>query len=132
MSDPQDSLRIDKWLWAARFFKTRALAAEAVVGGKVHINGNRVKPSRPVSAGDELQITRGQEAFVVTVNGINKHRRPASEAQLLYTETEQSLEKRENDSLQRKLLAQMHPTPQQRPGKRDRRHIIRFTRKSRD
>ena len=132
MNDQQDSLRIDKWLWAARFFKTRVLAAEAVVGGKVHINGHRVKPARPVQQGDELQITRGQEVYVVTVNGINRHRRPASEAQLLYTETDESLRNREHESLQRKLLSQIHPTPPQRPGKRDRRHIIRFTRKQRD
>lgn len=132
MNQQADSLRIDKWLWTARFFKTRAIAAEAVVGGKVHLNGHRVKASRAVHAGDELEITRGQEVYIVIVNGINQHRRPASEAQLLYTETEKSLEKREHDALQRKLLAQIHPTTQHRPGKRDRRHIIRFTRKQKD
>jgi len=124
-----DSLRLDKWLWAARFFKTRAQASEAVSGGKVHQNGQRVKPARPVHIGDKLEITRGLDVFTVTVNGINRQRRPASEAQLLYTESEQSKQKREDNALQRKLLAQIHPAPERRPSKRDRRHIIRFVRK---
>jgi len=123
------SLRIDIWLWAARFFKTRSLAGEAVSGGKVHLNGNRVKPAKLLQSGDKLEITRGFDVFVVTVNDINSKRRPAKEAQLLYTETEQSISKREENSVQRKLIAQMHPAAEGRPSKRDRRKIIRFVRK---
>lgn len=122
-------LRIDTWLWAARFFKTRGLAAEAVIGGKVHINGHRVKAAKAVQPGDELEITRGVDVFIVMVNGINNKRRPAKEAQLLYSETEQSILQREENAAQRKLIAQMHPAAERRPSKRDRRKIIRFVRK---
>jgi len=124
-----NSLRIDIWLWAARFYKTRSLAGEAVSGGKVHLNGNRVKPAKLLQPGDELEITRGFDVFVVEVNDINSKRRPAKEAQLLYTETEQSISKREESAVQRKLVAQMHPATDRRPSKRDRRKIIRFVRK---
>jgi len=125
----QQSLRIDKWLWAARFFKTRALAAEAVSGGKVHINGQRVKPSRPVKVGDQLEIMRGQEQFIVDVTAILARRGPAKLAQTLYQETDASQEKRAEQVQQRKILAQMHPQSAHKPSKRDRRKIIRFTRK---
>jgi ribosome-associated heat shock protein Hsp15 len=122
-------LRIDKWLWAARFFKTRGLAAEAVNGGKVHVNGRRVKPARCVRAGDQVQVQRAQESMQVIVQGISEKRGPAKEASKLYAETEESISKREEMALQRKLNAQMHPHNERKPGKRDRRHIIRFTRK---
>ena len=125
----QTGLRIDKWLWAARFFKTRSLATESVNGGKVHINGHRVKPSRCIHAGDQIEIQRAQESLVVIVQGISDKRGPATEACKLYTETEESRIKREAMALQRKMDAQMHPRSERRPGKRDRRHIIRFTRK---
>ena len=81
----EDRVRIDKWLWAARFFKTRSLAAQAVAGGKVHINGARIKPARMVQAGDELRIRRGEVEFVVIVQDVAEKRGPAKEAQLLYT-----------------------------------------------
>lgn len=122
-------LRVDKWLWAARFFKTRGLASEAVSGGKIHINGQRVKPSKNVHVGDQLEIQRGQEAFVVLVEKLNDRRGPAREASLLYTETPDSQRKREEAALQNKLNAQMHPHSEKKPNKRDRRHIIRFIRK---
>jgi len=125
----QAGLRIDKWLWAARFFKTRGLAAEAVNGGKVHVNGHRVKPARSVRAGDQVQVQRAQESMQVIVQGISDKRGPAKEACKLYAETEESISKREEMALQRKLHAQMHPHDERKPGKRDRRHIIRFTRK---
>ncbi len=126
----QTGLRIDKWLWAARFFKTRSLATEAVSGGKVHVNGQRVKPSRSIHAGDQVEVQRAQESMVVIVQGIHDKRGPAKEACQLYTETEDSRSHREEQALQRKLNAQMYPRQERRPGKRDRRHIIRFTRKS--
>lgn len=127
-----EEIRIDKWLWAARFFKTRSLSAEAVSGGKVHVNGQRVKPSRVLHVGDQLQIQRGHETYVIIVTGLSGRRGPAVEAQRLYEESAQSREQRETEKLQRKLLADMNPVPARRPNKKDRRHIIRFTRKQSD
>ncbi len=125
-NEPQASQRIDKWLWAARFFKTRALAVEAVTGGKVHVNGERVKPSRGVKPGDELRIQRGLEQFVVEVRGLNAQRRPASEAQALYEETEASRCERERRAEERKLMAAAAPASPGRPSKKDRRRMDRF------
>jgi ribosome-associated heat shock protein Hsp15 len=121
-------IRIDKWLWAARFFKTRALAAEAVNGGKVHLNGQRIKPAKDVRIGDELRITRGEEAFIVTVQALSSQRGPAAQAAALYQETEASRVAREAQREQRRLMAQTAPVAPRRPSKRDRRHIIRFIR----
>lgn len=123
------SLRVDKWLWAARFFKTRSLASVAVNGGKVHVNGQRVKPARALHIGDVLEIQRGQEHFEITVEGLNSKRGPAKEASLLYIESELSKQKREELALQYKLDASIRPHHERKPGKRDRRHIIRFIRK---
>jgi len=125
-SEPQASQRVDKWLWAARFFKTRALAVEAVAGGKVHVNGERVKPSRAVKPGDELRIQRGLEQFVIHVRGLNAQRRPASEAQALYEETEASRNERERRAEERRLVAVSTPTSPGRPSKKDRRRLERF------
>ncbi|EIJ35498.1 RNA-binding S4 domain-containing protein [Thiothrix nivea] len=97
------SQRIDKWLWAARFFKTRPLAVEAVEGGHVHVNKERVKPSRNVRPGDEIRITKGFETWVVTVRGVNAQRRPATEARLLYEESEHHREQREAVIEERRL-----------------------------
>ena len=125
-----DGIRIDKWLWAARFFKTRSIASEAVSGGKVHLNQQRVKPGRQVKVGDFLSIQRGLEHFDVEVLGLNDKRRPAKEAVLLYNETEQSRHRREQMEESRRLAASAHPMPSRRPNKHDRRHIIRFKQES--
>ncbi|AHE99132.1 RNA-binding S4 domain-containing protein [Thioalkalivibrio paradoxus] len=122
------SLRIDKWLWAARFFKTRALATEAVAGGKVHVNGDRCKPGRKLHPGDRLTIHRGQEVFDIEVVGINSQRRPASEARTLYQETPESIARREAEA-ERRRQERLDRGPGRRPDKRERRHIRRFIRK---
>lgn len=120
-------LRIDKWLWAARFFKTRALASDAVEGGKVHLDETRVKPAKILHVGDTLQIRIGQIEYSVIVRGLSARRGPASEAVKLYEETEASRTKRE--ALVEQLKAQSVPGAELkgRPTKRDRRLIHRFT-----
>ena len=118
-----ESQRLDKWLWCARFHKTRALAVEAIQGGHVHVNGQRVKPSRAVRPGDRLRITRGPETWEITIVSLATRRGPASEAQALYTEDEASRRRREILRQQRRLAA---PCPARRPDKRQRRRIIRF------
>jgi ribosome-associated heat shock protein Hsp15 len=130
MMEPDDNkLRIDKWLWAARFYKTRSLATEAVSGGKVHVNGQRVKPAYKIKIGDELGVKRGITESIVVVRGLCEKRRPASEAQLLYEETASSIELRNQQAEQRKLIQASAPSSKRRPNKQQRRHIIRFTRK---
>ena len=118
--------RLDKWLWAARFYKTRHLAAEAINGGHIHLNGQRTKPSRVISLGDKLSIHKTPFTFEITVEGLSIKRGPAKEAQLLYHELEDSIEKREKLAEQRKLNADQFPHAERRPDKRDRRRIIRF------
>lgn len=125
----EDGVRIDKWLWAARFFKTRSLAAKAVNGGKVHVNRQRAKAARNVRIGDCLTIKRGLAEFVVTVQGISKYRRPAVEARLLYEESEESIQAREELSQTRKMVHAGYQAPGKRPSKRDRRKIKIFTRR---
>jgi ribosome-associated heat shock protein Hsp15 len=125
-----DRVRIDKWLWAARFFKTRTMAAQAVAGGKVHANGARIKPARMVQPGDELRIRRGELEFSVIVKAVSEKRRPAKEAQLLYEETEESIRQRQEIRERKRLEAagKMYG-PMKRPDKRARRQIRSFTRK---
>ena len=120
------SVRLDKWLWAARFFKTRSVARDAVSGGKVHLNGNRVKPSRLISAGDDLRIQRGEEEFIITVVEPSLRRGPAVVARTLYEESEENRSRREKLAEERKLERQKHLTRERRPDKRQRRKIIRF------
>ena len=126
----EDKVRIDKWLWAARFFKTRSMAAQAVSGGKVHVNGARIKPARPVQPGEELRIRRGKQEFTVIVQAVSDKRGPAREAQELYEETEASIHQRENIREQKRLeAADKMYGPMKRPDKRARRKIRKFTRK---
>jgi ribosome-associated heat shock protein Hsp15 len=126
----EDKVRIDKWLWAARFFKTRSMAAQAVTGGKVHVNGARIKPARIILPGDELRIRRGEVEFIVIVKDLSDKRRPASEAQLLYEETEFSIQQRQATREQKRLeAASKMYGPMKRPDKRERRQIRSFTRK---
>jgi ribosome-associated heat shock protein Hsp15 len=127
-----DSQRLDKWLWAARFYKTRALAVEAISGGKVHVNGSRVKPSRSIRVGEELTISRGPYTMTVHIEGLSGQRGPASAAQQLYRETEDSLAAREQLREQLRLERAAQPSSHRRPDKRSRRQIIRFTRRGQD
>ena len=122
-----DRVRLDKWLWAARFFKTRALATEAVTGGKVHAGGQRCKPSHPVRLGEILRIQRGVEEYLVTVRALNDRRGSASVAALLYEETPESRQQREALRERRRLDRSSVPQPTGRPTKQDRRRIVRFT-----
>lgn len=119
-------VRIDKWLWAARFFKTRGMARAAVQGGKVRLNGARVKPARTLAPGDELRIQRGLEEFTITVDRLSERRGPAAEAQGLYTESEDSRRLREQQAEQRALQRAERAGRDRRPDKRQRRQIIRF------
>ncbi|GAV20560.1 ribosome-associated heat shock protein Hsp15 [Mariprofundus micogutta] len=125
----KNSVRIDKWLWAARFFKTRGLATEMVSGGHVQMNGERVKASRAVKIGDRLNIVRNQETYVVTITALAEKRGSATIAQTLYQETEESQKSREEQNQLRKLNAASAPAPDKRPDKKARRQIIRFRRR---
>lgn len=119
-----DRVRIDKWLWAARFFKTRALAAQAVSGGRVQVNGARSKSSRELHPGDSLTIRRGPYEYVVVVRALTKRRVPAAEAAQLYEETAESREARERLAAERRAQGGT-PSPAQRPDKRQRRRLFR-------
>ena len=130
MEENNESIRIDKWLWAARFFKTRSLAADAVTGGKIDVNGARAKPSRTMRLGDRLSIRRGPYESTVVVKGLAKLRGPASEAQLLYEETGESIRRRELTSAQLKLERPPEFHSPGRPSKKDRRAVLRFTKRS--
>ena len=115
---------MDKWLWAARFFKTRSSAARAVSGGQVHVDGQRVKPARLVAGGETLRIRRGPVEFVVVVKAVSERRGPAREAQLLYEETEDSLRRRQETRERRRFEGDAGPRA--KPDKRDRRRLRRL------
>lgn len=121
-----EKLRLDKWLWAARFYKTRSLATEAVNGGKVHLNQQRAKPSKEVKVGDALTVRIGQVEKTVVIQTLSSQRRPYAEACLLYEETPESVLKREQLAEQRKQNITTYSNS--RPNKRDRRLIRQFTR----
>jgi ribosome-associated heat shock protein Hsp15 len=118
--------RLDKWLWVARFFKTRGLAATAIAGGKVQVGGARVKPSRHIGPGTQLEIRRGPVQWQVVVRGVTRHRRPASEAALLYAETPESIAQREREAERRKLEAGARRARLGRPSKHARRDATRL------
>ena len=127
--EQEKKVRVDKWLWAARFFKTRALATRAVNGGLVHVNGERTRSSRLLKIGDELRITRANEEYIVSVLLLHERRGPAKLAVTLYEESLASVEAREKAREDRRLMAATRVMdPVKRPGKRDRRLIRRFIR----
>lgn len=120
---PAAGVRVDKWLWAARFFKTRSVAATAVSGGHVYIDRQRVKPSRQVRVGQTVDITRGEVEFSVVVEALADKRGPAAVAQTLYQETEQSIARREAAAAARKAQRELRAASAGRPGKRERRQL---------
>ncbi len=121
-----DTVRIDKWLWAARFFKTRALASKACDLGRIHSNGIKAKPAREVRLSDKLQIENEGGIFQIEVLLLSEMRGPAAIAQTLYKETEASRAARMKLAEERKAMQQYAPLPEHRPSKRDRRRIIQF------
>ncbi len=122
-------VRIDKWLWSARFFKTRGLATDMVNAGHVQLNGERTKPSKQVECGDTLVIVRGHETFTLEITGLAEKRGSAAIARTLYAETEASLKAREQQQELRCMHADSAPAPMKRPDKKARRQIIRFVRR---
>ena len=118
-----ERVRIDKWLWAARFFKTRSAATAAVVGGRVQVNGDRVKPAREVGAGDRLEIRVGERRWIVVVTGLAERRGSASVAAALYEETAESIAEREKRSAERRFARPLGADLGERPTKRDRRRL---------
>lgn len=124
---PLETMRLDKWLWAARFFKTRSLATQAVGQGRVTLNEDRVKPSRDIKPGDTLDIHIAEAVWTVTVRMLSLQRGPAPTAQRLYEETPASLVRRQQQAAERKLSVSPAAEIKGRPTKRDRRQIHRFT-----
>ena len=125
MSDK--GVRIDKWLWAARFYKTRAMASDAVKGGKVHLDGQRIKASRGVKIGDQYEVHRGYDRLQVIVDQLAERRGSATVAQTLYHETELSIQRREKEAGQRELARMQRPISDQKPNKKERRQIRSFS-----
>lgn len=122
-----ESIRLDKWLWAARFFKTRKLAAEAISGGKVHLNGQRSKPGKDVKRGSKLSINKDSYSWDIIITGINHQRRPAKEAILLYEESTESHTKRQQLIAQQREERTLFDHRQKaKPNKKERRQIHRF------
>ncbi|HET6565174.1 MAG TPA: S4 domain-containing protein, partial [Xanthomonadales bacterium] len=121
--------RIDKWLWGARFFKTRSIARDAVAGGKVELNGHGIKPGRTLKLGDQLAIQRGEERFLVTVLDTEDRRVSAELAARRYEESEESIAQRIKNAEQRKIERESGISPTGRPDKRQRRQIISFTKR---
>lgn len=121
-----EGVRLDKWLWAARFYKTRSLAREMIEGGKVHYNGQRSKPSKLVELDAELTLRQGNDERTVIVTALSDKRGPAEVAQQLYSETATSIEKREKVALARKMNALTMPHPDRRPDKKERRDLMKF------
>ena len=127
--DNDAKVRLDKWLWAARFFKTRSLAKTAVDGGKVHYNGGRCKASRFVEIGASLEVRQGFTEKTVVVTGLAERRGNGKDAACLYQETQESIQKREAQAEQRRMFREADPLYGQRPNKKERRQIVRFQRR---
>ena len=126
MAEADERTRLDKWLWAARFYKTRSLAAEAIAGGKVQVNGERVKRAKTLQLNDEIRIRQGPYEYQIMVRGLSERRGPASEAATLYEEKAESRAGREALSLQLKTLHAAFLPARGRPSKKDRRDIDRL------
>lgn len=125
-TENNNEVRLDKWLWAARFYKTRSIAKAMIEGGKVHYNGQRAKVSKIVEIGASIKLRQGNEEKEVEVLALNDQRRGAPEAQLLYRETEKSVKHREAMAFARKANALSMPHPDRRPNKKERRDLIKF------
>jgi len=127
-TQPIDTLkvRLDKWLWAARFYKTRAIARDMIQGGKVQYNSQRCKPSKTVEIGAIIKLTQNHDEKVLTILEISEHRRGAPEAQLLYEESDESIKQREINVIARKNNSFFSPHPERKPDKKQRRKIIQF------
>ena len=121
-----EGVRLDKWLWAARFYKTRAIAREMIEGGKMHYNGQRSKPSKIVELNAMLTLRQGNDEKTVKVLALTEQRRPATDASQLYEETAESITKREKVALARKMNALTMPHPDRRPDKKERRDLMKF------
>ena len=125
--DPAESpVRLDRWLWAARFFKTRSLAKTAIEGGKVHLNQQRVKPAKEVRIGQTLEIRKGDTVFEVVVDALSDKRGAAPVAQTLYTETDTSIEQRQADAARRRMERAGLKVPESKPSKKQRRDLRRL------
>lgn len=120
------SIRLDKWLWAARFYKTRSLAKAAIEGGKVHYEGQRSKVSKLVEVGATLKIRQGYDEKLIVIKALSDQRRGAPEAQLLYEETPESIKDRMDKAEQRRLNKSFMHTPDHKPNKKERRDLTRF------
>jgi ribosome-associated heat shock protein Hsp15 len=128
MPDAPDDTRIDKWLWAARFFKTRSQATAAVTGGKVEINGDNAKPSKPVKVGDRIRLRLGPTEYRLTVTGIGERRGSAAVAQTLYEEDAASVAERQRIAAERRFMSAPSYEEKGRPSKKDRRDLDRWRR----
>lgn len=127
-----DSVRIDKWLWAARFYKTRSLAQEMVDGGKVHVDGQRVKPGKGVRIGQQIRLRVGFDEREITVTGLAEKRGSATQAATLYAESAASIAAREQAAAERRALKSSAPKPDHRPSKKERRDHQRFRQRQQD
>lgn len=132
MTNSSDKIRLDKWLWAARFFKTRALAKEAIEGGKVHFNGQRCKVSKTAEIGAKLTVRQGFDVRVVVIQALSEQRRGAPEARLLYEETPDSIKARMDESERRRLIQASMLVPDHKPNKKERRDMRRFEQQNQD
>jgi ribosome-associated heat shock protein Hsp15 len=132
MSDSNEKIRLDKWLWAARFFKTRALAKAAIEGGKVHYDGQRCKVSKTADVGATLTVRQGFDEKIIIIKALSDQRRGAPEARLLYEETPESIKSRMDEGERRRVLRSSMPIPDHRPNKKERRDMRRFEEKYQD